>query len=165
MRFRSGFAPDLACGVKHGRPYSRQQNASSADAAAAFAAAISSALMASGKPAAIRATAGYQPGEIAEVRDLDGDGQPEAIITEASAYCFGATEVGYWMVSRQPDGAWELITEGAGWPTVLASTGEGGWPDLEIGGPGFCFPVERWNGQEYVLDRHQYDGAACQPDN
>ena len=34
-------------------------------------------------------TAGYTPGEIAEVRDLNGDGLPEAIVTEGSTFCFG----------------------------------------------------------------------------
>lgn len=30
----------------------------------------------------------------------------------------------------------------------------GGWPDLEIGRPGFCFPVLCWNGRAYALHRH-----------
>lgn len=30
-----------------------------------------------------------------------------------------------------------------------------GYPDLLIGGPGFCFPVYRWNGTEYVHLRNE----------
>jgi hypothetical protein len=108
-------------------------------------------------------TASYSPGEILEVRDLNGDGLPEAIVGESSAYCFGMTGMGYVLVSSASDGSWRKITEGAGILTVLASTGEGGWPDLEIGGPGFCFPVARWNGREYAIHRHQYEGAPCEP--
>ena len=109
-------------------------------------------------------TAGYSPGNIEELRDLNGDGRPEAIISEGSVFCFGSTEVGYALVSKQADGSWKLITSGPGIPTALTTKGIDGWPDLEIGGPGFCFPVERWNGREYALNRHQYEGKPCRPE-
>ena len=38
-----------------------------------------------------------------------------------------------------------------------------GWPDISVGGPGFCFPVQRWNGREYKLQRWEYEGKACKP--
>lgn len=106
-------------------------------------------------------TATYEPGAIREVRDLNGDGRPEALITEGGSYCFGNTGYGYSLVSQQADGRWKLIVKGTGIPTVLNTRGAGGWPDIEIGGPGFCFPVARWNGQKYVLHRHQYNGKPC----
>jgi len=100
-------------------------------------------------------------GEIGEVRDLNGDGQPEALLTEGGSYCYGNQVGGYWLVSKQANGSWKLITSGTGIPIFLATKGAGGWPDIEIGGPGFCFPVERWNGKKYVLQRHQYEGKPC----
>ena len=111
-------------------------------------------------------TASYTPGAIEQVADINGDGRPEAVMTEGSTYCFGHTEVGYTIVSKQADGKWKVITGGPGIVTVLPTSKPvlartGGWPDLEIGGPGFCFPVERWNGREYLLHRHQYEGKAC----
>jgi hypothetical protein len=36
----------------------------------------------------------------------------------------------------------------------LASKSQG-WPDLRIGGPGFCFPIWRWNGKEYAFLRNE----------
>ena len=108
-------------------------------------------------------TATYTPGAIETVRDLNGDGRPEAVITEGSIACFGGDEMGYTLVSKQADRSWKSITAGAGILTVLATKGLGGWPDLEIGGQGFCFPVQRWNGKAYVLQRHQYEGKACRP--
>lgn len=108
-------------------------------------------------------SAGYTPGSIETIRDLDGDGRPEAVITEGSAACFGGDEVGYTIVSKQADQSWKQIASGTGIPTVLATKGVAGWPDLEIGGQGFCFPVQRWNGKAYVLQRHQYDGKPCRP--
>ena len=34
-----------------------------------------------------------------------------------------------------------------------------GYPDLVIGGPGFCFPVWRWNGKAYDFHRKRGAGA------
>lgn len=103
------------------------------------------------------------PGEIAEVRDVNGDGLPEAVVTEGGTFCYGHTGAGYTVVSKQADGSWKQITGGTGVISFLPTKGKGGWPDIEVGGPGFCFPVERWNGKDYVLNRHQYEGKACRP--
>ena len=108
-------------------------------------------------------TASYTPGKIETVRDLNGDGRPEAVIVEGSIACFGGDEMGYTIVSKQTDQSWKSITAGTGIPAVLATKGVDGWPDIEIGGQGFCFPVERWNGKAYVLQRHQYQGKPCRP--
>jgi len=108
-------------------------------------------------------TDSYTPGQIDAVADLNGDGRPEALLSEGSTACFGATETGYWIVSRQADGRWKPVTSGTGIATPLATRGAGGWPDLEIGGPGFCFDVQRWNGREYAHDRFEYEGKACRP--
>jgi hypothetical protein len=104
----------------------------------------------------------YTPGVIEEVRDVNQDGRPEALITEGGTFCHGNTGTGYSLVSKQADGKWKLITAGIGILQFLPTKGAGGWPDIEIGGPGFCFPVERWNGRQYVLHRHQYEGKPCQ---
>ena len=145
-------------------PALSQVQLSEADTSAAFNAAgferVDGQWQACGDPG----TASYTPGSIDEVRDLNGDSQPEAIISEGSISCYGSTEVGYALVSKQLDGSWKLVTGGPGIPTVLTTRGVGGWPDLEIGGPGFCFPVERWNGSEYLPTRHQYEGKPCTPD-
>lgn len=139
-----------------------------ADRAAAFRAAGFKRVGAQWQGCGDPGTAGYTPGAIEQVADLNGDGRPEAVITEGSAYCFGHTEVGYALVSKQADGSWKQIDAGQGILTVLATpkpvlTRTGGWPDLEIGGPGFCFPVVRWNGRGYAVQRHQYQGKACKP--
>jgi hypothetical protein len=108
-------------------------------------------------------TASYTPGKIETVRDLNGDGRPEAVITEGSIACFGGDETGYAIVSKQADQSWKSITAGTGIPAILATKGVDGWPDIEIGGQGFCFPVERWNGKAYVRQRRQYQGKPCRP--
>jgi hypothetical protein len=108
-------------------------------------------------------TASYTPGKIEIVRDINGDDRPDAVITEGSIYCFGGTEVGYTIVSKQANGSWRRITGGPGIAHFLFRRAATGWPDLEVGGPGFCFAVQRWNGREYVHHRYQYEGKRCRP--
>lgn len=102
-------------------------------------------------------------GTISEVRDVNGDGMPEAIISESGTECHGLTGEGYSLVSKQSSGAWKLVSGGTGIPLFLKGPVAGGWPDLQIGGPGFCFPVLRWNGQKYTFHRNEYEGKRCKP--
>ena len=96
-------------------------------------------------------------------RDLNGDGRPEAIVSESGTFCYGAQEAGYAVLSKQADGSWRKLTSGPGIAEPLKTKGAGGYPDLSIGGPGFCFPVVRWNGRDYVNQRFEYDGKPCRP--
>lgn len=108
-------------------------------------------------------TPSYSPGSIDKVADLNGDGRPEAVIVEGGTYCYGNTGQGYWLLSQQADARWKLMDSGTGMLQVLDTKGRDGWPDLSIGGPGFCFPVLRWNGREYAQQRWEYDGKSCSP--
>lgn len=107
-------------------------------------------------------TASYSPGTLEQVLDLNGDGMPEAVLMESSVYCFGDAGMGYSIVSKQASGGWKRVTANAGIPTFLATKGAGGWPDISVGGPGLCFPVQRWNGQHYQTHRYEYQGKPCQ---
>ena len=101
---------------------------------------------------------------IQEVRDLNGDGRPEAVVSEDGTFCHGFVGTGYQLLSQQQDGRWKLVDSNNGIPEFLATKGDGGWPDISIGGPGFCFPVVRWDGSAYVPNRHEYEGKACEPE-
>jgi len=103
------------------------------------------------------------PGQIAQTADLNGDGLPEVVITEGGTFCYGNTGQGFWLVSRLAGGGWKVMASGTGIPEFLGTKGAEGWPDVSVGGPGFCFPVERWNGREYRLQRWEYEGKACRP--
>ena len=100
---------------------------------------------------------------IETVRDVNGDGLPDAVIAQDGTFCYGFTGIGYAIVSKQPSGTWRLMSQGAGIPSFLAARGAQGWPDLQVGGPGFCFPVRRWDGKHYALNRHEYEGKPCSP--
>ena len=144
-------------------PVAAQTTLSPADEAAAFTAAGFKRVGGEWRACEDPGTASYTRGTIEQVADLNGDGRPEAIISEGSSFCYGMQGSGYMLVSKQTDGRWRLVTDGSGILTPLATKGVGGWPDLEIGGPGFCFAVERWNGSAYVLNRHEYEGKSCKP--
>jgi len=100
---------------------------------------------------------------IEQVRDLNGDGRPEAVVIDGGIYCYGHAGVGFQLLSKQTGGAWRVMTGGAGMLEILKTQGVGGWPDISIGGPGFCFPVQRWNGKAYTLNRYEYEGKRCKP--
>ena len=81
--------------------------------------------------------------------DLNGDGTPEVRAGWGNACLSGhaGTSVSVFVVV---DGRYRPQL---GFPALSAEpldTGNLGYPDLLIGGPGFCFPVYRWNGTEYI---------------
>jgi hypothetical protein len=86
-------------------------------------------------------------------RDLNGDGRPEAVVTEGGTFCYGRAEAGYALLRKQAGGSRRLMTSGSGVPAFPKTCGVGNWPHISVGGPGFCFPVERWHGKAYELNR------------
>lgn len=90
--------------------------------------------------------------EPGDVRDINGDGQPEAFVTDSGIACHGQAGQGFVLLTRGPNGQWRKLFESSGIPTVM-TTMANGWPDLKIGGPGFCHPVYRWDGRTYQQNR------------
>lgn len=104
----------------------------------------------------------YEPGAIEHLGDINGDGRPEAFVRE-SGICYGNIGQHFWLLSRQPNGQWKPMLDAIAIPEFLATRGTDNFPDIQMGGPGFCFPVVRWNGREYKIDRHEYEGKPCDP--
>lgn len=100
---------------------------------------------------------------IDEVRDLNGDGRPEAVVVEDGTFCNGASGARFALLSQQADGSWRSMLASEGMAGFLPAKGRDGWPDVSVGGPGFCFPVMRWNGTAYVFNRNEYEGKRCTP--
>ena len=105
----------------------------------------------------------YGPGAIETYRDLNGDGRPEAVVTEGGSFCYGNTGVGFWLLTKRPNGSWQKLYQSQGIAEFLKTRGAEKMPDLSVGGPGFCFPVLRWNGKAYAQNRYEYEGKACRP--
>lgn len=96
------------------------------------------------------------------VRDLNGDGKPEVIITESGTFCYGNTGQGFYLMEQTSAGTWRTVYQSQGIPEIQATKGAGGWADIEIGGPGFCFPIVRYDGKTYVMNRKkEYQPGAC----
>lgn len=97
-----------------------------------------------------------------EIRDLNGDGRPDALVSDYGSECYGSTEQGFVIVTKDAAGTWKKLYASPGIPTFQTTRGAGGWPDIENGGPGFCFPIQRWNGADYVNVRWKaYQPGAC----
>jgi hypothetical protein len=100
---------------------------------------------------------------IDEVRDLNGDGLPEAVVNEDGTFCNGASGTRFALLSKQADGGWRSMLASEGMADFLPTKGKDGWPDVSIGGPGFCFPVMRCNGCALVFNRNEYTGMRGMP--
>jgi hypothetical protein len=89
------------------------------------------------------------PGDVqVQGADLNRDGQPEVIVTLASTCMYGMAGSSVSVFTRHGKRHWKIHNLGTGIAEVL-KTHHGGYADLEIGGPGFCHPVFRWNGSTY----------------
>lgn len=95
-----------------------------------------------------------------EVRDINGDGRRDALVIDGGLECYGHTEAGFVLLTYSPQGRWTVLHQTPGVANFLR-TRANGWPDLEVGGPGFCFPVLRWTGRAYVEHRTEYQGRPC----
>jgi hypothetical protein len=106
--------------------------------------------------------ASYEPGKLEIYRDINGDGRPDAVVTEASGICYGNSGSHFWLLTKQANGSWKAMINQTGIPEfVPTNKGRGGWPSLSIGGPGLCFPVYRWNGRVWELYTFEYEGKRC----
>lgn len=86
----------------------------------------------------------------AEVIDLNGDGQPEVFLSIQGLCLGGAAGVHLNLFVKNAKGQWKPQFGFPGIYTILKTKFKG-YPDIEIGGPGNCSPVWRWNGVEYAL--------------
>ncbi|MEO8794806.1 MAG: hypothetical protein ABI390_05015 [Daejeonella sp.] len=84
------------------------------------------------------------------VTDLNNDGNEEIFIVFGNSYTSGMTGSSAVLFIKNNVGKFAV---NLGFPASLSvlPTSHLGYPDLLIGGPGFEFPVWRWNGKEYDL--------------
>ena len=104
----------------------------------------------------------YEAGSIEDIRDINGDGFLDALVTESSSFCYGKTGVSFTLVSKQANGEWKYITSSVGYAGFLDTKGINGWPDIEIGTGGFCFRVVRFDGKSYKFNRMASNGKPCE---
>jgi hypothetical protein len=97
-----------------------------------------------------------------EPMDLNGDGIEELMITarheDGGAACFGRVGVSKTLMIKSSSGEWKANLGFMNDPITVMPEKSGGFPDLELSGPGFCHPIWRWNGAEYDLYRRCVNG-------
>lgn len=98
--------------------------------------------------------------------DMNKDGQEELFIGLGSVALYGNIGESYSLYIKDKAGAFQMdpVFSGSGRPAVLSMKNLG-YPDLLIGGPGFEFPVYRWNGRKYVWHRKMKDAALTNDNN
>ena len=104
--------------------------------------------------------ASYKSGRIERFADLNGDGRPEAIVTEGSTYCYGVTGMGFTVLTKSPRGRWIKLYHSPGMPHILKAR-VNGWPEIEVGVPDLCTPILRWTGKAYAIHRRHPAGKPC----
>ncbi|WP_287129551.1 hypothetical protein [Candidatus Cyanaurora vandensis] len=86
-----------------------------------------------------------------EVIDLNGD-EPGVFTSVAGTCLGGMAGVQVNLYIKNKNGQWQPQFGFPGTYTVLKTKSKA-YPDIEIGGPGFCFPVWHWNGQQYAIHK------------
>jgi hypothetical protein len=87
--------------------------------------------------------------DTAEAIDLNGDGQLE-VMTQEFGSCFGRAGSQMNLYIKDKGGKWQPQFGFPGSPKVLTAKSHG-FPDVEVLGPGTCFPVWRYNGKQYDI--------------
>jgi hypothetical protein len=93
---------------------------------------------------------GQPAGAIVEYRDMNADGRQEVLVIFGNDCTSGMAGSSALLLIRDAGGK---LQPNLGFPAASADPlpeKNLGYPDLLIGGPGFCFPVWRWNGKEYI---------------
>jgi hypothetical protein len=90
--------------------------------------------------------------------DMNKDGVDELFIGFGSVALFGNVGESFALYIKDKSGAYKLAESFSGRPTILSAANLG-YPDIMVGGPGFEFPVYRWNGRAYAMHRKIKDSA------
>lgn len=85
----------------------------------------------------------------AQVIDLNGDGQPE-VFTKHHGAMFGGAGMAVDLLIKDKSGKWQSQFGFPGDYNILKTKNKG-YPDIEVTGPGTCFPIWRWNGKVYDI--------------
>jgi hypothetical protein len=97
-----------------------------------------------------------------EEDDLNGDGIPEVFVLGGNSCTSGMAGSSLSLFIKNAEGSWgmNLGFPAGGWTKLEAENL--GYPDLSIGGPGFCEAVYRWDGSSYQhLEDRETEPGGC----
>ena len=81
--------------------------------------------------------------------DLNKDGKEEIFITYGNSFTSGNAGSSVVLFIKNSSGTYEMNLGFPGMTPDILTTMNKGYPDILVGGPGFEFPVLRWNGTLY----------------
>jgi hypothetical protein len=90
--------------------------------------------------------------------DMNKDGKEELFVVFDGAALFGDRGSVSLYIKNSTGALQQQPDISGGRPLILTSVNQG-YPDIVIGGPGFEFPVYRWNGATYTLYKKMKDSA------
>ncbi|MDH4048372.1 MAG: hypothetical protein OEW68_08590 [Gammaproteobacteria bacterium] len=106
---------------------------------------------------------------VTEVVDLNGDGSYEVFITWGNSCLSGhaGRSLTLFVKDRSGKYQYQLGFPAAGYDAL--ERGVDGFPELLLGGPGFCFPIWAWDGDNYEFKCNlpqeeggcEYQGNTC----
>jgi hypothetical protein len=107
-----------------------------------------------------------------EVVDLNGDGAYEVFVYWGNTCTSGGTGSSLSMYAKDVSGHYRDLFGFPAFDYTALPTGQNGYPDLQFGGPGFCFAVWSWTGSNYEFKCNspqeeggcQHTGNVCQSD-
>ena len=103
---------------------------------------------------------------VVEFRDMNADGKDEVLVIFGNSCLSGMAGSSVALFIQDASGKYQTNFGFPGASADPQAEKSKGYPDLLIGGPGFCFPVWRWNGKAYDFHRNEAqapggcDGAA-----
>lgn len=100
-------------------------------------------------------TCGQPASTAVSFSDWNHDSTPEVLVISGNTCTSGMAGSSAVLFIKDSAGTYQ---PNLGFPAASAdpqSTLNLGYPDLLIGGPGFCFPIWRWNGTEYEYLRNE----------
>ena len=98
---------------------------------------------------------GQPLGHTVTYRDLNGDGEDEILVDHGNTCTSGMAGTSITAFVRGADGA---LAPHLGLPGMIAEvrdSPDGGFAELLIGGPGFCFGLWGWDGETYAHLRNE----------
>ena len=93
--------------------------------------------------------------DMVSTRDLNGDGTAEVFLLGGNSCLSGSAGATLSLFIKDAAGKYQPHLGFPAGSYDILETSNQGYPDLMLGGPGFYFPVWRWNGSTYDHFRNQ----------
>ena len=83
------------------------------------------------------------------ITDMNKDGNEEVFIVMQSSALFGNKEQDFMLYIKNSKGNFVKDPDLSGGIAMILTSKNSGYPDIAVGGPGFDFPICRWDGKKY----------------